>query len=179
MNKPQTTQKFPPPECKPALMTFSEWRFEEERLGTHGVSPFWLKRLPTSKQSFIASPAPAMAHAPWRTLQGVEPPVFWQRGLERARTAPEDELARVRVILGAEPGACVVPVLAVEIPDFPIFREWMQWLNTQGSSGQVAVTMTAQQQWANRREELRGSLRSLIQTGRPEAHWLMIWHPEQ
>ena len=54
-----------------------------------------------------------------------------------------------------------------------------QWLDTQGSSGQVAVMMTPRGEWDNRRHKLEGSLRSLLQTGRPEAHWLMIWRPEQ
>ena len=86
---------------------------------------------------------------------------------------------RIREKVGAEPGARIVPALAIEIPDFPIFHDWMQWLDTQGSSGQVAVMMTPRGEWDNRRHKLEGSLRSLLQTGRPEAHWLMIWRPEQ
>ena len=39
--------------------------------------------------------------------------------------------------------------------------------------------MTPRGEWDNRRHKLEGSLRSLLQTGRPEAHWLMIWRPEQ
>ena len=120
----------------------------------------------------------AMAHAPWRSLQGVEPPAEWQRELERARAMPESDLARLRVQLGVGPGTRIVPVLAVELPDFPIFREWMMWTSAQKSFGQLAVTMTSRQQWENRREALESSLRSLIQTGRPEAHWLMVWHSE-
>ena len=86
---------------------------------------------------------------------------------------------RIREKVGAEPGARIVPALAIEVPDFPIVHEWMQWLDTQGSSGQVAVMMTPRGEWDNRRHKLEGSLRSLLQTGRPEAHWLMIWRPEQ
>ena len=91
----------------------------------------------------------------------------------------ESDLARLRVQLGVGPGTRIVSVLAVELPDFPIFHEWVRWMSTQSSAGQIAVTVTPREQWENRREELQGSLRCLIQTGRPEAHWLMMWHPEQ
>ncbi len=64
--------------------------------------------------------------------------------------------------------------VAVEVPDFPIFRQYMRFLHTCRSDGLVGVMMSSREQWAKRREQLRQTIASLLGTGRPSLVWVRV-----
>ena len=65
--------------------------------------------------------------------------------------------------------------VGVELPDFPLARQWVQWLHTQPQQGLAGVLITPQEQWRDRPQELRRTLHALFREGRPALIWIGIW----
>ncbi len=114
---------------------------------------------------------------PWKPIFAHEVPAEWRlTALRNNELSPDaEELVRARRRMGLVKGEPIVFHVAVEIPDFPMFREWMKWYQSQPSHDLAAIIMTAQDTWPHRPEDLRATMDSLIRTGRPMPIWLGVW----
>ena len=74
----------------------------------------------------------------------------------------------VRQLLGLPEGTEVQAHVAIELPDYPICRQWVAWYSAQPvTDDTVAVTVSSQEQWADRQGDLKGMLVKLFTEGKP------------
>ena len=78
---------------------------------------------------------------------------------------PDDCVRR----LGLPAGSEVVPRVAIELPDFILCHEWMEWYTSQPvTKDTVCVTITSLDEWKNRQDVAAAILRKLWDEGKPE-----------
>ena len=87
-----------------------------------------------------------MTHAAghWKPIFCHEIPEPWRATRLRNNSLPQDaeELVTARRSLGLTHGEVIHFHIAVEIPDFPMFREWMEWYQSQPSYDLTEIIMT-------------------------------------
>ena len=82
--------------------------------------------------------------------------------------------------LAVPPGTPLEYRVALELPDWPIGRMWMNWYTQTGSSeGCVPVILSSRSEWLARPEVLRRALQSLMTTGKPTLNWVGVWFKKQ
>ena len=116
-----------------------------------------------------------MSQVPWQPVLAEEVPEAWKNAEAEARAMPDFKMASLRRRLGAEPGVHLSPRVALELPDYPVAREWANWMTTLPAAQQIPFVITSQEQWTSRRPELQATLGSLIRQGRPAGVWVLIW----
>ena len=80
--------------------------------------------------------------------------------------------------MGVDPGAVIAFDVVLELPDFPICRQWQQWYTSLDVSVEpdlVSVVITAQAHWAEMTTECAATLRSLLYEGKPTPYWMASW----
>jgi hypothetical protein len=68
--------------------------------------------------------------------------------------------------------------VVLELPDFPICRQWTQWytdLDFTVDTDLVHVMITAKEQWRERSVACSATLRSLMREGKPTPVWAASW----
>ena len=95
--------------------------------------------------------------------------------MRRARALAQDsaEIQETRQRMGAAPGQPIQYHVVVEIPDYPMFRLWLQWATLRPTGPRVI--MTSREQWLHRPDELRATMTRLLQDGRPAPIFKGIW----
>ena len=122
----------------------------------------------------------ASARAPWQRVTRAEMPALWREQMEAARHLPVETLAMIRARMGVAPNAGIVFDVVLELPDFPISRQWQAWYSSLDATLEpdlVSVVVTAQTHWADRPLERAASLRSLLFEGKPTLCWMASWRP--
>ena len=120
----------------------------------------------------------ASARVPWQRVTRADMPAQWQEQLEAARLLPDTTLAMLRARMGVDPDAVITFDVVLELPDFPISRQWQQWyssLDVATEPDLVSVVVTAQTHWADRPTECTATLRSLLFEGKPTPCWMASW----
>ena len=65
--------------------------------------------------------------------------------------------------------------VALEVPDFPMFWAYEQWLRQwPPSEGYARIMITARVQWADRRDQLNETMNSLLYMGCPSLNWIHV-----
>jgi len=122
----------------------------------------------------------AFARVPWQRVTRADMPALWREQLEAAQHLPDEILAMIRARMGVAPAAVIVFDVVLELPDFPISRQWQEWyssLDVTTEPGLVSVVVTAQTHWADRPSERAATLRSLLFEGKPTPCWMASWRP--
>ena len=110
--------------------------------------------------------------SPFRMITRADVPQKWWDAERR----PVPQCARQR--LGVDEGTEVVAHVAIELPDLPMFRQWMSWYTSQSANDAVGVTMSARDQWRDREDDVRAMLRNFIAEGRPTVHPVIMYVPK-
>ena len=101
-------------------------------------------------------------NCPFREVTRAEVPQKWWD----AERKPVPDSARE--LLGLPAGTEVSARVAIELPDYPICRAWMQWYHAQPlTDDTVPVTMTARDQWTARGDDLKAMFKKLLTEGKP------------
>ena len=79
--------------------------------------------------------------------------------------------------LGLTRDANVKGYVCIELPDFPIARDWMVWYTSQSHEDDVGVIVSAQEQWNHREEDKKATLRSLLEEGKPKLNFCIAYSP--
>ena len=88
--------------------------------------------------------------AAWRSVMDAEMPDEWAES-RRLRNSPA-ALAEMRR-LHPEIGGDAEYHVGVEIPDFPVAREWFEWMLGQPQQGLAGVMVTPREQWRDRPQD--------------------------
>jgi len=105
-------------------------------------------------------------------------PAQWREQQEAATLLPDVLLAALKARLGVDPTAVIAFDVVLELPDFPICRQWQQWYTSLDASAEldlVNVVITAQVHWSERATECAATLRSLLYEGKPTPYWMASW----
>ncbi len=67
--------------------------------------------------------------------------------------------------------------VVIEVPDFPMFWAYQQWLAEQPSHNLVGVTIVNQHDFITSRgqQAVRETIESLVSAGRPALFWVRVW----
>ncbi len=109
-----------------------------------------------------------MNHAAWARITKDDIPAEW-----RAMQVEQDGMAEAG---GVSQDPQLQFHVALEMPDYPLCRAWMEWYASPPFPADVAVVVTAREAWSDRKEKERETLRSLIQYGKPAPVWVASWY---
>ena len=110
--------------------------------------------------------------APFKRISRAEVPQAW---IDAEKKKPPLETYER---LGLTRDAKVKGYVCIELPDFPIAREWMAWYTSQQSrEDDVGVIVSAQEQWNHRQEDKQATLRSLLEEGKPKLNFCIAYSP--
>jgi len=67
--------------------------------------------------------------------------------------------------------------IGIEVPDFPLFWRYQQWLTAQPSDEVVSVVIVNRKDFVQSRgeEALRRTFHTLLTAGRPDLLWVHLW----
>ena len=133
---------------------------------------FPIPSFPDSSDS-AAFPMPFYYHQFARVRKGDLPPDFVQADRRKLQAcATMSSMLQVPVGTTLEQRACL------ELPDYPICREYVHWYHQQHIGDDVVGMMvTSQEQWADREEEVKATLARLINEGKPAINAVMAFLP--
>ena len=110
-------------------------------------------------------------HAEWQPILAADISEDWKQAA-RKPVSPE-----VNRKLGIPVDVPMEGELALELPDYPLAHAWMKWYTSFPSNKDtVAVMVTSQEQWWDRKQELSETLRMLLQEGRPKMTMVIVHH---
>ena len=109
--------------------------------------------------------------APFKRISRAEVPQEWIDA--EKKTPPLETYERLGLTRDAKVGGYV----CIELPDFPIARDWMLWYTSKSHGDDVGVIVSAQEQWNHRQEDKRATLRSLLEEGKSKLNFCIAYSP--
>ena len=120
----------------------------------------------------------AASPVPWQRVTRADVPDAWRTQQDAAALLPDLLLAELKMRLGVPPESIIVFDVVLELPDFPVCRQWQQWytsLNVATETDLVSVMITSQARWRDRPVGCAATLRSLMFEGKPTPFWNASW----
>ena len=109
--------------------------------------------------------------APFQRISRAEVPQEWIDA--EKKMPPLETYERLGLIRDAKARGYV----CIELPDFPIVRDWVAWYTSQSHEDDVGVIVSAQEQWNHREEDKKATLRSLLEEGKPKLKFCIAYSP--
>ena len=116
-----------------------------------------------------------MAGAPYQLLTAEDVPECWTEAFRKAQNESHDMQCEK---LGVQKGTKFDVELVVDLPDYPMMVDYYAWAQRQPPNGCPALLMLSS--WRTWKEERPGDLKttlaSLFQKGKPAPIFGLIWH---
>ena len=118
-----------------------------------------------------------MHFAPFQLMLQDDVPEVWKDAERRANEMSKDHH---RALMKLPEGSDVKAELVLDMPNLPIFHDYLGWLRMQPDAAfRHGVMISAIEKWKERKAELNATVASMIHEGKPALVMAIVWHPRQ